>query len=48
MALVLHHSGLQDLQIAQPWVAQAFIDHGAVLHKVYVIGSQVAVHRRLD
>ena len=41
MAIVLHPSGFADLQVPLPAVVQEYVDHGAQLHKVYVLGSQV-------
>lgn len=43
MALVLAPGGLAGAgAVALPAVAQAFVDHGGVVHKVYVIGRAVS------
>ncbi len=41
MAIVLRRSGFADLHVPLPVVVQEYVDHGAQLHKVYVLGSQV-------
>ena len=41
MAIVLHASGFADLRVPLPAVVQEYVDHGAELHKIYVLGSQV-------
>lgn len=41
MALLLRPAGCADLHVPLPAVATEFIDHDAVIHKVYVIGSKV-------
>ena len=43
MALVLAPGGLAIAgAVALPAVAQAFVDHGGIMHKVYVIGRAVS------
>ena len=44
MAIVLRPSGFADLHVPLPAVVQEYVDHGAQLHKVYVLGSQVQSH----
>ncbi len=41
MSLLLRPQGAVDLHVPMPAVATGFVDHDAVIHKVYVIGSQV-------
>jgi inositol-1,3,4-trisphosphate 5/6-kinase/inositol-tetrakisphosphate 1-kinase len=43
MALVYSTAGLADLQLGKKIVLQEFVNHDAVLHKVYVIGDKVFV-----
>ena len=41
LALVLEAQGLPHVHTPLPAIAQAFVDHGGLVHKVYVIGQQV-------
>lgn len=41
MALLLRPEGCVDLRVPLPAVVTEFVDHDAVIHKVYVIGSKV-------
>jgi inositol-1,3,4-trisphosphate 5/6-kinase/inositol-tetrakisphosphate 1-kinase len=43
MALVYNSKGLADLKLGDKIVLQEFVNHDAVLHKVYVIGDKVFV-----
>ncbi|XP_053363729.1 inositol-tetrakisphosphate 1-kinase-like [Clarias gariepinus] len=38
MSLIFSHAGLRDVR--PPCVLQSFVNHGAVLHKVFVVGEQ--------
>lgn len=44
MAIIFCEEGLKDVD--PPCVAQTFINHNAVLHKVFVIGNQIYTHKR--
>ena len=44
MAIVLRPSGFADLRVPLPAVVQEYVDHGAQLHKVYMLGPQVRPH----
>ena len=41
MAIVLRRSGFTDLHVPLPAVVQEYVDHGAQMHKIYVLGTQV-------
>jgi inositol-1,3,4-trisphosphate 5/6-kinase/inositol-tetrakisphosphate 1-kinase len=38
MSLIFNDAGLKDIEV--PCVAQSFINHNAVMYKIFVIGSQ--------
>ena len=44
MAIVLRPAGFADLRVPLPASLQEYVDHGAYLHKVYVLGPQVMRH----
>jgi hypothetical protein len=44
MAIVLRAAGFAGLRVPLPASVQEYIDHGARLHKVYVLGAQVRWH----
>lgn len=46
MALILGPEGTRDCELAGPLVAQEYINHGGILYKVYMIGSNVLVEKR--
>ncbi len=41
MTLVLRPDGFRDVRSPVPACVQEYVDHGAALYKVYVIGSEV-------
>ena len=41
MAIVLRAAGFADVRVPLPAALQEYVDHGAVVHKVYVLGPQV-------
>lgn len=41
MTLVLRPAGFADVASPLPACVQEYVDHGAALHKIYVIGSEV-------
>lgn len=43
MVLVLALDGLKDLRMEGGLVMQEFVNHGGVVHKVYVAGSKVSL-----
>lgn len=44
MAIIFNKQGLKDIR--PPCVAQSFINHNAVLYKVYVVGDEQFVCER--
>jgi hypothetical protein len=44
MAVIFNEKGVQDCQ--PPCVAQSFINHNAVLYKIYVVGDEYIVTER--
>jgi len=46
MSLLLSWEGLQRPADGQPRILQSFVNHGGVIHKIYVIGDKVHVVRK--
>jgi len=46
MALILKPDGLIECELADPVVAQEYINHHGILFKVYVVGEHVMMERR--
>ena len=44
MALIFNEDGLSD--VTPPCVAQTFINHNALLHKIFVVGEEFFVVER--
>jgi len=44
MAVIFNEEGVQDCQ--PPCVAQSFINHNAILYKIYVVGDEYIVTER--
>ena len=43
MAIVLRPEGLSEVDVPMPACVQPFMDHGAVIHKIYTAGGQVCL-----
>ena len=43
MAIALRPEGLSEVDVPMPACVQPFVDHGAVLHKIYAAGRQVCL-----
>lgn len=46
MGLILRREGVTECELADPLVAQEYINHDGILFKVYVVGTNVMVERR--
>lgn len=46
MALILKPEGLSECEIADPIVAQEYINHKGTMYKVYVVGKHVIIEKR--
>jgi hypothetical protein len=46
MALILKPEGLSECEIADPIVAQEYINHKGTMYKVYVVGKHVMIEKR--
>ncbi|XP_057800680.1 inositol-tetrakisphosphate 1-kinase 2 [Salvia miltiorrhiza] len=46
MSLVFNEEGLRGLKLSQPFVLQEFVNHGAVIFKVYVAGQHIQCVKR--
>ena len=46
MAVVMNRSGLVQISDRVPCLLQEYVDHDAMLYKVYVLGDFVSVHKR--
>ena len=43
MAIALQPEGLSEVDVPMPACVQPFVDHGAVIHKIYAAGGQVCL-----
>ena len=43
MAIALRPEGLSEVDVPMPACVQPFVDHGAVIHKIYAAGGQVCL-----